>query len=212
MQSNSAAFPVISAAFQTSRDGCRILRHLIRPIVSVVLGLMLVVAAAFAQVETGQISGTVTDESGAVVPNATVTVKNLASNAQRTTTTSPTGSYVVVGLQPGTYQVSVSSEQFKPFTSNIEVTVGARATLDAKLSVNAAVTEVQVVAEGGAQVNTTTQEVSQLSIPSRWLPCPASPGTRMTSSRSQGTYPTETPERRVAAAPGRTPRTPAPAE
>jgi hypothetical protein len=46
----------------------------------VLLGTLLVAVFAFAQVESGQIAGTVTDESGAVVPNATVTVKNLASN------------------------------------------------------------------------------------------------------------------------------------
>jgi hypothetical protein len=46
----------------------------------VLLGTLLVAVFAFAQVESGQIVGTVTDESGAVVPNATVTVKNLASN------------------------------------------------------------------------------------------------------------------------------------
>jgi hypothetical protein len=131
-------------------------------IVSILFGLLLVTAAAFAQVETGQVAGTVTDESGAVVPNATVTVQNLASNAQRTTQASPTGSYVIVGLQPGTYQVSVLAGQFKPFTSNVEVTVGGHVTVDAKLSISANVTEVQVVAEGGAQVNTQNQEISQV--------------------------------------------------
>ena len=79
----SAAFPQVSS---------------FASLISILFGLLLVTAAAFAQVETGQIAGTVTDESGAVVPGATVTVKNLASNAQRTTATSPTGSYVVVGL------------------------------------------------------------------------------------------------------------------
>lgn len=143
-------------------QGCASAGRAPRTIVCVLFGMLLVTAAAFAQVETGQIAGTVTDESGAVVPGATVTVKNLSSNAERTAQTSATGSYVVVGLRPGTYQVSISSGQFKPFSSKIEVTVGGHATLDAKLSVNATVTEVQVVAEGGAQVNTSTQEISQV--------------------------------------------------
>jgi hypothetical protein len=119
-------------------------------------------AALSGQVESGEIAGTVTDESGAVIPAATVTVKNLASNTPRTVQSSQTGGYVVVGLEPGTYQVSVSSGQFKPFSSNVEVTVGGHVTVDAKLSISTSVTQVQVVAEGGATVNTQTQELSQV--------------------------------------------------
>src|ERR1700749_4758507 len=140
----------------------RPLPGLIPIVAAVMFVLLLSTGAAFSQVETGQIAGTVTDESGAVVPAATVTVKNLSSNAQRNTQTSPAGAYVVVGLAPGTYQVSVTAGQFRPFNSNVEVTVGGHVTLDAKLSVNANVTEVQVVAEGGATVNTQTQELSQV--------------------------------------------------
>lgn len=124
------------------------------------LALVLCVAAG-AQVETGQLTGTVTDPSGAVIPGATVTVKNLASNAVRTTQSNGTGSYVMVGLEPARYQVTVSSTQFKPYTANFEMTVGGHVTVDAILSVNSSVTDVQVMAEGGATVNTQTQELSQ---------------------------------------------------
>jgi hypothetical protein len=117
---------------------------------------------ASAQVETGQIAGTITDESGAVVPGATITVRNLASNAQRTAQSSAVGAYLIVGLEPGTYQVTVTSTQFKPFSANIEITVGSHSTMDAKLSVNSNVTEVQVIAEGGTSINTQSQELSQV--------------------------------------------------
>jgi hypothetical protein len=123
---------------------------------------LLFIAAAYAQVEAGQIAGTVTDQSGAVVPGAQITVKNMASNAARTAQSSPAGAYTVVGLEPGTYQVSVTAGQFKPFTAQIEVTVGGNVTLDPKLSVSDTVTQVEVVAEGGATVNTQTQELSQV--------------------------------------------------
>ena len=151
--------PFSSAAFHGPRISPGLM---VRSVLSVLCGFLLFAAAAFSQVETGQIAGTVTDESGAVVPNATVTVRNIASNAQRATQSSPTGSYVAVGLPPVTYKVTISAGQFKPFTSNVEVTVGGHQSLGAKLSVNASVTEVQVVAEGGAQVNTQTQELSQV--------------------------------------------------
>jgi hypothetical protein len=56
----------------------------------------------------------------------------------------------------------VSSNSFKPFVAKVEVTVGSHLFLDAKLSVSAATTEVEVVGEGGGQVNTQTQEMSQV--------------------------------------------------
>jgi len=117
---------------------------------------------ASAQVETGQIAGTVADQTGAAVAGAAVSVKNLSTNAMRTTVSSSTGAYLVTGLEPGIYEATVSSSSFKTFVGKVEVTVGGHVTLDAKLSVSETTTEVQVVGEGGAQVNTQTQEMSQV--------------------------------------------------
>jgi hypothetical protein len=128
----------------------------------VLVGLLLVVATAFAQLETGQIGGTVTDPSGSVVPGATVTIKSLATGALRTAQASPTGGYLVVGLEPGNYEVSVESANFKPYNENVEVTVGSHVTLNPTLSVNATTTNVEVMAQGGAAVNTQSQELSQV--------------------------------------------------
>jgi hypothetical protein len=119
-------------------------------------------AFATAQVESGQIAGTVMDQSGAVVPGASVTITNIDTNAGRVTKTSSTGAFIVPGLAPATYQVTVTGSNFKPFTAKVEVTVGGRVTEDCKLSVSANTTEVQVVAEGGVNVNTQTQEISQV--------------------------------------------------
>jgi hypothetical protein len=118
--------------------------------------------AATAQVDLGQISGTVVDQSGAVVAGATVTVKNLATNTTRSTVSSATGAYLIPGVEPGTYQITIGTGSFKPFNAKAEVTVGGHVTVDAKLSVSTATTEIEVIAEGGAQVNTQTQELSQV--------------------------------------------------
>jgi hypothetical protein len=119
-------------------------------------------AAASAQVETGQIAGTVMDQTGAAVPDVVVAIKNLSTNTVRNTVSSSSGAYLVLGLEPAIYQVTVSSNSFKSFVAKVEVTVGGHVTLDARLSVSATTTEVQVVGEGGTQVNTQTQEMSQV--------------------------------------------------
>jgi hypothetical protein len=119
-------------------------------------------AVALAQVESGQIDGTVTDQTGAAITNATITVKNTSTGAERTTQSKSNGTYEVTSLEPASYQITVTSGNFKAFNANAEVTVGGHTTVDAKLSVSAETTEVQVVGEGGVAVNTQSQELSQV--------------------------------------------------
>jgi len=130
-------------------------------IVFTILALTTVSQKVFAQ-EAGQISGTVTDPTGAAIPNAVVTIKNVGTNASRTVSTSGTGGYVVTGLEPATYSVSVTSAGFQPYSARVEVTVASRVTVDPKLSVTQESTTVEVTAEGGAQANTQSQELSQI--------------------------------------------------
>ncbi len=118
--------------------------------------------AAWSQADTGQIAGTISDPSGATIANATVTVKNDGTGATRTEKSSQSGTYLVVGLTPGSYTVTTEAANFKSTVSKVEVTVGGHATLDAKLTVGSGTTEVQVIAEGGVEVNTQTQELSQV--------------------------------------------------
>ena len=81
------------------------------------LVLSLLSQSAFGQAEAGSVAGTVTDQSGAMVTGATVIVKNLGTNATRVTQSSATGDYTVVGLEPATYEVTVTAGGFKPFTA-----------------------------------------------------------------------------------------------
>jgi hypothetical protein len=131
-----------------------------------VLGLFALVSVsgvvASAQVDAGQISGTVLDQSGAVVPGATISVRNTDTNSVRTIVSSASGAYLVPGLVPATYEITVTASAFKAYTAKVEVTVGGHVTLDAQLSVSATTSEVEVVGEGGSQVNTQTQEMSQV--------------------------------------------------
>ncbi|HEV3482372.1 MAG TPA: TonB-dependent receptor [Candidatus Acidoferrales bacterium] len=117
---------------------------------------------AWSQAETGSVTGTVTDQTGAVVPGASVTAKSVATSAERTIQTTSDGTYVMPGLAPGLYDVTVTSQSFAPFTSRVEVTVGGKVTLDAQLEVGKTTTVVEVVGQGGAVVNTQSQELSQI--------------------------------------------------
>ena len=76
------------------------------------LALMLV-PTSFGQGITGSITGTVTDSSGASIAGATVTIRQVDTNAIRTVTTSDVGSYTVTQLAPGTYSVKVDKTGFE---------------------------------------------------------------------------------------------------
>src|SRR5271154_2357954 len=100
-----------------------------------IIGLVLMLAGiSMAQSSgTGAITGTVTDPSGAVVPNVTVTVTSLDNGEVRTTTTSGTGSYQVNLLLPGNYSVKFEAAGFQSSTfASVSVTVTETGTLNAQ--------------------------------------------------------------------------------
>ena len=104
-----------------------------------------------------------TDSTGAAVSGVVATATNLGTNASRTATTSSTGTYSLIGLAPAQYQISTPvTGGFQGYKAKAEVTVGGKLTFDISLSLGSATTEVQVSAEGGTQVNTTTQELLQV--------------------------------------------------
>src|SRR5204863_3500695 len=108
--------------------------------------LLLVTFATFCfgQTESGQISGSVTDPSGAVVSGAKVTVKNVNTSAERTTTADSSGSYTVTNLQPGTYEIGVQAAGFSKAARRVQVTVGSSNTIDVALKPAGAETVVEV--------------------------------------------------------------------
>jgi hypothetical protein len=108
-------------------------------------GTLIVVLSVFAlvmpsvspaqNIVTGAISGTVTDPSGAVVPNAPVTLKSSSTGEQQTTTTSSTGLYNFPLLKPGPYTVSIAQTGFKGVSQNVDVMLGQITAVNLKLSV-----------------------------------------------------------------------------
>ena len=133
-----------------------------RKITSVLAVMLFGCTLLFAQVQSGNITGTVRDTSGAVVPNATVAVVNLGTQAHRIVQSNSAGTYTVTGLQPGQYEITITSGNFAPFKRNLTVAVGGNETVDASLGVSASTT-VEVVATNPAiEVNTQSQELSQV--------------------------------------------------
>ncbi len=105
------------------------------------------------------ITGTITDPSGAVVPDAKVTVKNDATSVSSTTTTSSAGTYSFKGLNPGKYNVTVEAQGFKKgVQSDVNVEVSTTSTIDVQLATGATNETVQVTAESIA-LNTTAPEL-----------------------------------------------------
>ena len=89
----------------------------------------------FAQVNTGRILGTVTDQSGGVVAGATVAVTNSQTGVARNLTTDEAGEYAAPNLIPGTYTVRVTANGFQAFErQNILLEIGKDARIDAQLT------------------------------------------------------------------------------
>lgn len=132
--------------------------------VLLLLGMLgLISAIALGQAETGLITGTVTDQSGAAVPGATVTAKSVSSGQTRTATTNGEGNYTIANLRPDNYDVTVGSGNFTPQTRRVVVNVGSRNEVSIALAVQGGSTTVEVTAESGvAQVETQSSELSQV--------------------------------------------------
>jgi hypothetical protein len=123
---------------------------------------LVLAASGFSQgIATGSLSGTVTDPTGSVVPDAKVTVLNAATNQASTAITSNAGFFAVRSLPPGTYKVTVESKNFRTVDlEKVEVLVGQDSALGTiKLELGQVGETIQV--EGGTPlIETSTSQVT----------------------------------------------------
>jgi hypothetical protein len=106
---------------------------------------------AGAQVAGGTISGTVTDSSGAVIPNAQISINNVATGVSRTETANSDGFYSAPNLLPGTYEVTFTAPGFKTeVRSGITLTVGAAQVLNLTMQLGTTTETVHVTTEAPA--------------------------------------------------------------
>src|SRR4051794_29647816 len=100
------------------------------------LFLLVCGSAAWAQSTGAEITGTITDGTGSVVPNAAVVITNTQTNLQRSLNTNASGVYDAPSLQPGVYSVKVTAQGFRTdVRSEVEMQVGQVARLDFQLQV-----------------------------------------------------------------------------
>jgi outer membrane receptor protein involved in Fe transport len=126
------------------------------------LTFFITVCLIWAQAETGQITGSISDASGGAVAAASVTVTNTATGAERVTKANTSGIYAVPNLLPGQYSVKVTAPGFSTYETKLTITVGEKAGQDVKLQVGEAVTVVEVAETAAAiKVNTETQTITQ---------------------------------------------------
>ncbi len=122
--------------------------------------ITLVASNALAQEIRATISGTVTDQSGAIMPNVSVTVRNLDTANETTITTASDGSFRVPQLLPGNYELRASATGFRrAVRTGIHLNVGDHAVVDMQMAVGLLNEEVQVT-DAPPVIETTSSELS----------------------------------------------------
>jgi hypothetical protein len=120
---------------------------------------LLMPSSAYSQ-DTGYISGTVMDKSGAAVAGADLVLTNTAGSLTRSTTTNSDGAYVVAGLPGDTYNLTVSAKGFQKYTAQkVKLDVAEKARIDVTLTVGAMSEEITVTGESVARVETESSEI-----------------------------------------------------
>lgn len=113
------------------------------------------------QATAADLTGTVTDPTGAVVAGATVTAKGVGTGISRTATSDSAGAYQIIGLPPGMYEVTAEATTFKKSVlTGIRLTVGQTADLTIKLEVGEATAIVNVSGDDVQLVETTRTNVA----------------------------------------------------
>jgi Carboxypeptidase regulatory-like domain len=122
--------------------------------------MLLAVWPAAAQLDTGSISGTITDPSGSVVVSAKVTAEELATGTTYTTTSSKTGYYVFPSVHTGNYRLTIASTGFKTtISTGITVSIGGATAHDLTLQVGAT-TETVAITSSALALETETSDVA----------------------------------------------------
>jgi hypothetical protein len=124
--------------------------------------VLFALGAARSEAQSATLTGVVSDSSNAVIPNATVEVLEVSTQTRQAAKTNASGFYSVANIMPGVYTITVKSAGFETDTrTSVEVSIGAKLSLDFALKVGSQSDTVQVDGSG-AEINTTDASVSTL--------------------------------------------------
>jgi len=166
-------------------------------IVIILIGICIGASVSHAQsIITGAVSGTLTDPSGAILPNATVTLTNTGTGDTQSGKTNTSGVYLFPLLKPGDYTVKVEQSGFRVAVAKVTVTLGQTATADLKLELGDATQTVEVTVgnvelqteDGNISSNFDTHQVENVPNPGGDLTYVAqlAPGVTMNTSSGGG--------------------------
>src|SRR5579872_2577718 len=114
----------------------------------------------FAQSTFGEFVGTVRDASGAVIPGCTITVMNLGTSATRTAVADDTGSYTVVNLEPGDYEITMQQPGFqKVIRSNVQLLSRQTVRVDGVMQVGSQAQTIEVSERDAAPIATDVSNI-----------------------------------------------------
>ena len=133
----------------------------------------------------GSFVGTVRDSSGGLVPDCVVTLKNIGTSAQRTAITDKDGNYVLVNIDPGTYQITMAAVGFRQ-TSYDNLTLLSRQTarVDGTVSIAAVVESVNVTAAAESVITTEVSSIAETKTGRELLDLPVAIASRASGSTS----------------------------
>jgi hypothetical protein len=120
----------------------------LRTTLLLLLSASLFVGPAFSQLDSGVLSGRITDSSGAVIPNAQITVANTETNFESTTVTNTDGLFRMPSLRPGPYRIQIKAAGFKLYNrTGLDLKVGDNLSLDVAMEVGGISETVSVTGE-----------------------------------------------------------------
>jgi hypothetical protein len=126
-----------------------------------VLVFVCCLSASLLAQDTASITGTVTDQTGAAIPNAQVAITNPEHGIKRTTASNGAGDYLISTIPPGTYQLTITATGFKKYEApGIILRIAQKARADATLQIGAEGTEVTIQGAPVAAVETQTNELA----------------------------------------------------
>jgi hypothetical protein len=147
--------------------------------------MQLFTAISPAQSTFGEFLGTVKDPSGAVVSGCAVTVKNLGTSTTRTATTDSSGSYTVVNLEPGNYEVVMEMQGFQKAThTNVQLLSRQTVRVDGAMALASQAQTVEVNVQAEAPINTEVSNIAETKLGRELIDLPVALGSRANGSTS----------------------------